>query len=212
MKNTSGGCRNLKLRARKRFSPFPPAAGHPPTTPFQKIRNVIEPLSGGIRGQTFCSTLQLSPSFKVLSWSYKGGFSGTSFVWENCLSRTGTASACAPSARRQRPCCRLLQRYIYSPLRKRFYKCRSGRASLRSRRSAGREFFLLQKQSCQKLWPLRALKFEARLLLPSFIFQNKNLSSRSACGGQRDDLPPGSFIFQTPLRQLSKVCDCFADA
>ena len=66
----------------------------------------------------------------MLSWSYKGGFSGTSFVWENCFSRTGTASACAPSARRQRPCCRLLQRYIYSPLRKRFYKCRSGRAPL----------------------------------------------------------------------------------
>ena len=92
------------------------------------------------------------------------------------------------------------------------YTSRSGRASLRSRRSAGREFFLLQKQTFQKLWPLRALEFEARLLLPSFIFQNKNLSSRSACGGQRDDLPSGSFIFQTPLRQLSKVCDCFADA
>ena len=148
----------------------------------------------------------------MLSWFYSGGFSGTSFVWENCFSRTGTASACAPSARRQHPCCRLLQWYIYSPLRKRFYKCRSGRATVRSRRSAGREFFLLQKQTFQKLWPLRALEFEARLLLPSFIFQNKNLSSRSACGGQRDDLPPGSLIFQTPLRQLSKVCDCFADA
>ena len=67
MKNASGGCRNLKLRARKRFSPF------------QKIRNVIEPLSGGIRGQTFCSTLQLSRSFKMLSASYKGGFFGNYF-------------------------------------------------------------------------------------------------------------------------------------
>ena len=85
------------------------------------------------------------------------------------------------------------------------YTSRSGRASLRSRRSAGREFFLLQKQTFQKLWPLRALEFEARLLLPSFIFQNKNLSSRSACSGQRNNLPPGNFIFQTPLRQLSKV-------
>ena len=52
---------------------------HPPTTPFQKIRNVIEPLSGGIRGQTFCSTLQLSRSFKMLSASYKGGFFGNYF-------------------------------------------------------------------------------------------------------------------------------------
>ena len=71
----------------------------------------------------------------MLSWFCSGGFSGTSFVWENCFSRTGTASACAQSARRQRPCCRLLQLYIYSPLIKRFYKCRSGRASMRSRRS-----------------------------------------------------------------------------
>ena len=82
-------------------------------------------------------------------------------------------SPCAQSARRQRLCCRLLQRYIYSPLRKRSYKCRSGRASVRSRRSAFRWIFQLQKQTCQKLWPLRALEFEARLLLPSSIFQNK---------------------------------------
>ena len=149
----------------------------------------------------------------MLTSSVKGGFSGTSFVWEKyCFSRTGTASACAPSARRQRPCCRLLQWYIYSPFRKRSYKCRSGRASVRSRRSACRWIFQLQKQTCQKLWPLRALEFEARLLLPSSIFQNKNLSSESASGGQRDDFPPGSFIFQPPLRQLSKVCACYADA
>ena len=95
MKNASGGCRNLKLRARKRFSPFPPAAGPPPPTPpFQKLRNAIEPLSGGIRGQTFCSTLQLSRSLKMLSWFYSGGFSGTIFVWEKyCLNRTGTSPA-----------------------------------------------------------------------------------------------------------------------
>ena len=140
MKNASGGCRNLKLRARKRFSPFPPAAGHPPNTPFPKIKECYWPALGvgKLGGKTFCSTLQLSRSFKMLSWFYSGGFSGTSFVWENCFSRTGTASACAPSARRQRPCCRLLQRYIYSPLRKHSYKCRSGRASVRSRRSACR--------------------------------------------------------------------------
>ena len=47
-------------------------------------------------------------------------------------------SPCAQSARRQHPCCRPLQWYIYSPLRKCSYKCRSGRASVRSRRSVGR--------------------------------------------------------------------------
>ena len=42
----------------------------------------------------------------MLSWSYSGGFLGTIFVWEKyCFSRPGTASACAPSARGQRPCC-----------------------------------------------------------------------------------------------------------
>ena len=29
----------------------------------------------------------------MLSWFYSGGFSGTSFVWENCLNRTGTSPA-----------------------------------------------------------------------------------------------------------------------
>ena len=69
----------------KGFPPSPLPRGTPPTPPFQKLRNAIEPLSGGIRGQTFCSTLQLSRSFKMLSWFYSGGFSGTIFVCENCL-------------------------------------------------------------------------------------------------------------------------------
>ncbi len=29
----------------------------------------------------------------MLSWFYSGGFSGTSFVWEDCLNRTGTSPA-----------------------------------------------------------------------------------------------------------------------
>ena len=67
---------------------------------------------------------------------------------------------------------------------------RSGRTSLCSRRAfRSAKVLKLQKQTCQKLWPLRSLKFEARLLLPTSIFQNKNLSSRSVCGGQRDNLP-----------------------
>lgn len=47
----------------------------------------------------------------MLTSSVKGGFSGTSFVWEKyCFSRTGTASACATEARRQRPCASAAQR------------------------------------------------------------------------------------------------------
>ena len=85
-------------------------------------------------------------------------------------------------------------------------------SSVRSRRSACRWIFQLQKQTCQKLWPLRALEFEARLLLPNAFFQVDNLSSRSACGGQRDDLPHRSCILHLPLRQLSNSSACFADA
>ena len=51
---------------------------------------------------------------------------------------------------------------------------RFGRTSLCSRRAfRSAKVLQLQKQTCQKLWPLRALEFEARLLLPSSIFQNK---------------------------------------
>ena len=127
-----GWVSQLKTAGTQKVFPLPPCRGAPPpNTPFPKIKECYWTALGGgkLGGKTFCSTLQLSRSFKMLSWFYSGGFSGTSFVWENCFSRTGTASACAQSARRQRPCCRLLQLYIYSPLIKRFYKCRSGRAS-----------------------------------------------------------------------------------
>ena len=168
---------------------------------------------GGIKGATFCSTLQLSHRFKMLSWFYSGGFFGNYLcVGKMVASIVQGTSPCAQSERRQRPCCRPLPRWVYFPK----WICHLHR-SLWSRVLAlpslsGRGFFQLQKQTCQKLWPLRALEFEARLLLPSSIFQNKNLSSESASGGQRDDFPPGSFIFQPPLRQLSKVCACYADA
>ena len=169
---------------------------------------------GGIKGETFCSALQLSHRFKMLSWSYNGGFFlGTIFVWEKWLPQSHRGQA--PALNRQGGNVRVAAPYHVEFLFQNEYASytgRSGRTSLCSRRSAGRGFFQLQNQTCQKLWPLSALEFEARLLLPSSIFQNKNLSSESASGGQRDDFPPGSFIFQPPLRQLSKVCACYADA
>ena len=73
----------------KVFPPSPLPRGTPPTPPFQKLRNAIEPLSGGIRGQTFCSTLQLSHRFKMLKSSYIGSFFGNYFwcVTNDCLNR-----------------------------------------------------------------------------------------------------------------------------
>jgi len=86
------------------------------------------------------------------------------------------------------------------------YTGRSGRASLRSRRSAGRGFFQLQKQTCQKLWPLRALKFEARLLLPSFIFQNKIFLPGPPSADNVISVLK-TIHREAPFRQLSKVAD-----
>ena len=82
---------------------------------------------------------------------------------------------------------------------------RSGRTSLCSRRAfRSAKVLQLQKQTCQKLWPLRALEFEARLLLPSSFFHNKSLSYQSAYGGQRVDLPPKNLIFQNSAQTAFK--------
>jgi len=54
---------------------------------------------GGIKGATFCSTLQLSHRFKLLTSSVKGGFSGTSFVWEKWLPQSHRGQA--PALNRQ---------------------------------------------------------------------------------------------------------------
>ena len=53
----------------------------------------------GDRGHPFCSTLQLSRSFKMLRASLKGGFLGTSFVWEKWLPQSHRGQA--PALNRQ---------------------------------------------------------------------------------------------------------------
>ena len=139
-------------------------------------------------------------------------FSGTSFVYENCLNRPGdkplrsigkAATSVLPPlttlslfskmnmpltqvALVARPCAPVAQRAEDS-------------SSSRSRlaKSYGRFAPLSLKQDC--FFRVSSSKI-------------KNLYSQSASGEQRDDIPPGIFIFQPPLRQLSKVCACFADA
>ena len=106
----------------------------------------------------------------MLSWSYKVGFLGTILLWENCLNRTGAGVNATPMLNRQGGNVLVAASYaveVFFQNEYDSYAGRSGRASVRSRRSAGRVFFQLQKQTCQKIWTLRALVFEARLLLPS---------------------------------------------
>ena len=142
----------------------------------------------------------------MLSWFYSGGFLGTSFVWENCFSRTGTASACAPSARRQHPCCRPLQRCVSSskmnialtgvalvarpcaPDAQRADDSSNSRSRLA--KSYGRFAPLDLKQDCFFRVPLPKIKCLVQ----------------SAFGGQRDFRPPINFP-KAPFRQLSKVAD-----
>ena len=143
----------------------------------------------------------------MLSWSYNGGFFGNYLcVGKMVASIAQGTSPCAQSARRQRPCCRLFPPlYFFFQNEYASYAGLSGRASVRSRRSAVRGFFQLQKQTCQKLWPLRALGFEARLLLPSLSSKGK-IPHKSACGGQADFVH--SFIHREgPFRQLPKAAD-----
>ena len=93
---------------------------------------------------------------------------GTIFVWEKWLPQSHRGQA--PALTRQGGNVRVAAPYHVEFLFQNEYASytgRSGRTSLCSRRSAGRGFFQLQNQTCQKLWPLSALEFEARLLLPS---------------------------------------------
>ena len=91
----------LKTVGTQKRSPFPPAAGHPPFPPSEKIRNVIEPLLGG-KGAPFCSTLQLSHSFKMLNWFYKWRLWRYIFVWEKLLPQSHRAAASViPALNRQ---------------------------------------------------------------------------------------------------------------
>ena len=98
----------------------------------------------------------------------RAAFLGTIFVWEKWLPQSHRGQA--PALNRQGGNVRVAAPYHVEFLFQNEYASytgRSGRTSLCSRCSAGREFFQLQKQTCQKIWTLRALEFEARLLLPS---------------------------------------------
>lgn len=166
---------------------------------------------GGIKGETFCSALQLSHRFKMLSWSYNGGFFGNYLcVGKMVASIAQGTSPCAQSARRQRPCCRPLPRWVSLPK----WICLLHR-SLWSHvlvlpPLSGRGFFQLQKQTCQKLWPLSALEFEARLLLPSS--SSKIKMSRTVRLRRTTWFPSANQFTESSVQTAFKSCGCFATA
>ena len=77
----------------------------------------------------------------MLSWSYKVGFLGTILLWEICLNRTGAGVNATPALNRQGGNVRVAASYAVEFFFQNEYVSyagRSGRASVRSRRSAGR--------------------------------------------------------------------------
>ena len=115
-------------------------------------------------------------------------------------------SPCAQSARRQRPCCRLFPPlYFFFQNEYVSYAGRSGRASVRSRRSAGRgssSSRIRLAKSYGRFAPLNLRQdcfFRVYLPKATFLVQ-------SACGGQLDSFR-SSIHRETPFRQLPKAAD-----
>ena len=142
---------------------------------------------GGIKGATFCSALQLSHRFKMLSWSYNGGFFGNYLCVGKMVASIDQGQALCSIGK-------AATSVLPPPYHVEFlfqneyasYTGRSGRTSLCSRRLA----LLSLKQDCFFRVPLPKLK-----CLVQFAF-----------GGQRDFRPPINSP-KAPFRQLSKVAD-----
>ena len=138
-------------------------------------------------------------------------FLGTIFVWEKWLPQSHRGQA--PALNRQGGNGRVAVPYHVEFLFQNEYASytgRSGRTSLCSRRSAGREFLQLQKQTCQKLWPLSALEFEARLLLPSS--SSKIKMSRTVRLRRTTWFPSANQFTESSVQTAFKSCGCFATA
>ena len=69
----------------KGFPPSPLPRGTPPTPPFQKLRNVIEPLSGGLGGKPFAQHYSCPACFRCSMHRTVAASLGTIFVYESCL-------------------------------------------------------------------------------------------------------------------------------
>ena len=138
-------------------------------------------------------------------------FLGTIFVWEKWLPQSHRGQA--PALNRQGGNVHVAAPYHVEFLFQNEYASytgRSGRTSLCSRRSAGRGFFQLQKQTCQKLWPLSALEFEARLLLPSS--SSKIKMSRTVRLRRTTWFPSANQFTESSVQTAFKSCGCFATA
>ena len=85
IKKTSAGIATKTSGHAKGFPPSPLPRGTPPTPPFQKLRNVIEPLSGGLGGKPFAQHYSCPACFRCSVGLTVSASLGTIFVYESCL-------------------------------------------------------------------------------------------------------------------------------
>ena len=75
----------LKNGGTQKCFPLPPAAGHPPKPPSQKIKNAIVPALGW-QGATLLLSIAAAPPFLSCSINLTlAAFWGTIFVYESCF-------------------------------------------------------------------------------------------------------------------------------
>ena len=166
---------------------------------------------GELGGKPFAQHCSCPACFRCSVGLTMAAFLGTIFVWER-LPQSHRDKPCAQSARRQRPCCRPLRRCISSskmnvPLTQVALVARpcapaaqrTDDSSSSSRRLAISLCLLTQPLEIEQDCSLR-MHLEKKLM-PRESPSDKLISSR-----KKIHLP------KNPLRPLSKVCDCFADA
>lgn len=101
----------LKIAGTQKCSPFPPL--RTPSFPLPKNKECYFSL-GGDRGHPFAQHCSCPAILSCSIGLTKAAFLGTIFVWEKWLPQSHRDKPCAQSTRRQRPCCRPLQRCISS--------------------------------------------------------------------------------------------------
>ena len=146
----------------------------------------------------------------MLSWFYKWRLWGYIFVWEKLLPQSHRHKACAQSARRQRPCCRPFRRCVSSskmnvPLTQVALVARPCAPAAQRADDSSSSSRRLAINLCR----FAPLEIEQDC---SFRMSRKKWNCPDEVLRTNWFLPGKTSSSKTPLRQLSKVCDCFADA
>ena len=126
---------------------------------------------GGDRGHPFAQHCSCPAILRCSVGLTIAAFLGTIFVWEKWLPQSHRAGETPPLRSIGKAATSLLPPLTALSLSSKMNMALTSVALVARPCAPDAQrprLFQLQKQTCQKLWPLRALGFEARLLLPSF--------------------------------------------